>query len=213
MERITNQAVQDFFELLMQSIGGEFNERHLYTFKEVDGRKVGYCLDHDRKLGWRIECAMPNPRTREVDVNGIMQVGMAHGRLSTREFFHAMKFAIAVLRVDSVRRGRIKELARCHILSDFKQGTRWRVVREGARLWGMVPIAPYAQQGWQRQLRVGDVLTCGGMGMTFGDGVNAIKWLGENGEWLANDCLFEPVKGGMWGGQVPGDGYLERLEG
>lgn len=48
--------------------------------------------------------------------------------------------------------------------------------------------------------------------MTFGDGVPALKWKDADGEWLANDCLFQPVQGGMWSGQVPEDGYLEAVE-
>jgi hypothetical protein len=210
MERITHVAVQDFFELLMEAIGGEYNERHLYSFKEVDGKKVGYCLDRDRNTGWRINCAMPNLVTYQMDEVGLLADGMAHGRMSTKEFFLAMKFAIHLVRADNLRRVRVAALARVHVLSDFKEGTRWRVVKEGAKLWGMKPIAPYTQQGWGRDLVVGDVLTCGGSGWTGGDGVPAIKWCGADGEWLANDCLFAPVKGGMWGGQVPADGYLER---
>jgi hypothetical protein len=86
-----------------------------------------------------------------------------------------------------------------------------RVIREGARLTGMVPVAPYTQQGWSKQLHVGDVITCAGSGMTFGDGVPALKWKDENGQWLANDCIFQPVQGGMWSGQIPEDGYLQEV--
>jgi hypothetical protein len=91
----------------------------------------------------------------------------------------------------------------------YEAGRKYRVIKEGAKLQGMQPTAPYCQVGWQKELHVGDVLTCAGSRMTFGDGVPAIKWNGENNEHLANDCIFHPVQGGMWGGQVPVDGYLE----
>lgn len=81
----------------------------------------------------------------------------------------------------------------------YEAGKKYRVTREGARLTGMQPIAPYVQQGWSRDLHIGDVLTCAGRSMTMGDGVPALKWKDENGEWLANDCLFQPGQGGLWG--------------
>lgn len=92
---------------------------------------------------------------------------------------------------------------------DYKKGQRYRVVKAGAHLHGMQPVAPCVQQGWRKDLKVGDILTCQGESMTFGDGVPALKWADEDGQWLANDCLFSPIQGGMWGGQVPEDGYLE----
>jgi hypothetical protein len=96
-------------------------------------------------------------------------------------------------------------------MSTYEAGQKYRVIREGARLTGMVPVAPYCQQGWSKQLHVGDVITCAGSGMTFGDGVPALKWKDEDGEWLANDCTFQPVQGGMWSGQIPEDGYLQQV--
>jgi hypothetical protein len=93
-------------------------------------------------------------------------------------------------------------------MSKYEPGRKYWVIKEGARLTGMRPTAPYCQIGWSKKLHIGDVLTCAGHSMTFGDGVPALKWKGENGEWLANDCLFQPAQGGMWGGQLPADGYL-----
>jgi hypothetical protein len=94
---------------------------------------------------------------------------------------------------------------------DYKKGQRYRVIREGARLRGMQPVGPHTQQGWRRELEVGDVITCLGTSMTFGDGVPAVKWGDEDGAWLANDCIFSPASGGLWGGQPPADGYLEEV--
>jgi hypothetical protein len=93
----------------------------------------------------------------------------------------------------------------------YEKGRRYRVVKAGAKLSGMKPVAPYCEQGWGKELEIGEVITCAGTAMTFGDGVPAMKWHDADGRWLANDCLFSPVKGGMWGGQVPEDGYLEEV--
>jgi len=93
----------------------------------------------------------------------------------------------------------------------YEAGRKYRVIKEGARLTGLQPVSPNCQQGWRKDLHVGDVLTCAGKSWTMGDGVPALKWKGEAGEWLANDCLFHPVQGGMWSGQVPAEGYLEEV--
>ena len=97
--------------------------------------------------------------------------------------------------------------------AQFQQGRRFRVAMPGCRLWGMQPSGPYCQQGWAKNLAVGEILTCLGESMTSGDGVPAIKWGGPDGEWLANDCTFDhrQVIGGMWGGQIPAPGILESL--
>lgn len=94
----------------------------------------------------------------------------------------------------------------------YEKGRRYRVVRDGARLTGMQPIDRNAQQGWRKDLVVGDILTCLGTSMTRGDGVPALKWGDETGQWMANDCIFSPVSGGIWSGQVPVDGYLEEVQ-
>lgn len=93
----------------------------------------------------------------------------------------------------------------------YEKGRKYRVVKPGAKLSGYKPTAPYVQEGWSKRLEVGEILTCAGSNMTMGDGVPALKWNDEHGKWIANDCLFRPVKGGMWGGQVPEDGFLEEL--
>lgn len=93
----------------------------------------------------------------------------------------------------------------------YEKGKRYRVVKAGAKLYGMKPTSPHCQRGWAKDLSVGEILTCAGSSMTCGDGVPALKWQDENGKWLANDCIFNPIKGGMWGGQVPEDGFLEEV--
>lgn len=95
---------------------------------------------------------------------------------------------------------------------NYEKGRRYRVVRAGARLRGMQPAGRGCQRGWRKDLAVGEILTCSGTSMTFGDGVPALKWADEDGKWLANDCIFDPVAGGMWSGQKPVEGYLELVE-
>jgi hypothetical protein len=73
----------------------------------------------------------------------------------------------------------------------------------------MVPAGPYTQQGWSKRLNVGDVLTCAGTSMSFGDGVPLVKFSHLNGEPLGvNDCEFRPSIGGMWN-LKPNRDYLE----
>jgi len=97
----------------------------------------------------------------------------------------------------------------------FKAGRKFRVVKAGCRLTGMQAARGGGQQGWARDLAVGEVLTCLGESMTFGDGVPAVKWADADGRHMAADCTFdlEQVVGGMWGGQLPAPGLVEPLEG
>lgn len=95
----------------------------------------------------------------------------------------------------------------------YEKDKKYRVIKDGAQLYGMKPTAPYCQTGWRKKLEVGEVITCAGCSMTFGDGIAALKWNDENGEWLANDCMFKPVKGNeLWGMQEPADGFLEEVQ-
>ena len=91
----------------------------------------------------------------------------------------------------------------------FIKGAKFRVIKKGAYISGMKPIAPYASQGHHEHLDVGRILTCAGSSMTHGDGVSAVKWLDADGNWICNDALFSHVIGGMWGGQIPEPGWLE----
>jgi hypothetical protein len=92
--------------------------------------------------------------------------------------------------------------------ADFRAGQRWRVIKEGAYLWGWQPCGPGAQQGWRQTLAVGTILTCSGSSMSSGDGVPIVKWADEHGKPLAGDCEFQPAIGSMWS-SAPADGYLE----
>jgi hypothetical protein len=95
----------------------------------------------------------------------------------------------------------------------FTKGRKFKVL-EPSLLTGTKPIAPYTEQGWRRELKPGDIITCEGTSNTFGDGVPAVKWTDENGKWLANDCtfLYTQVHGdAMWGGQCPSRGRVVPL--
>lgn len=93
--------------------------------------------------------------------------------------------------------------------NQFVRGAKFRIVKAGANISGMVPIAPYTQQGFREELAVGTILQCAGSSMTFGDGVPAIKWLREDGKYICNDAVFSHVQGGMWSGQYPAPGWME----
>lgn len=102
-----------------------------------------------------------------------------------------------------------KRAERLAYRKQFVRGKKFRVIAEGSYIHGMVPIAPYCQQGFSEPLAVGTILTCAGESMTYGDGVPAIKWLREDGKPICNDAIFSNVVGGMWGGQVPEPGWME----
>jgi hypothetical protein len=91
----------------------------------------------------------------------------------------------------------------------YRQGRHFRVLREGAQITGMVPAPGGGQQGFRRALHPGELLTCRGVSMTFGDGVPAIKWNDADDQWICNDAIFEPHTGGMWGGMPPDPDYLQ----
>jgi hypothetical protein len=90
----------------------------------------------------------------------------------------------------------------------YRQGRRFRVTKEGARIVGLLPSAE-GQQGYWQALAPGDILTCRGVSMTFGDGVPAIKWNDAQDQWICNDAIFEPYIGSMWDGMPPHPDYLE----
>jgi hypothetical protein len=95
--------------------------------------------------------------------------------------------------------------------NQFVRGAKFRIVKAGANISGMVPIAPYTQQGFREGLAVGTVLQCAGSSMTSGDGIPAIKWLREDGKSICNDAVFSHVQGGMWSGQYPAPGWMELI--
>ena len=92
----------------------------------------------------------------------------------------------------------------------FTKSKRYRVIKAGGRLVGLKPIQG-GQQGWARPAAVGEILTCAGEAMTFGDGVPVIKWLDADGGYIANDCEFRPAIGGLWTSR-PDPSYLEEAE-
>ena len=86
-------------------------------------------------------------------------------------------------------------------------GKKFRVIKEGGRLSGWTPKPGY-QQGWTRELHVGDVIVCEGTrwgwGSDPGYGVGFI----EEG---VNCPEFWPSEGGAFG-YHPAPGYLEEVQ-
>ena len=90
---------------------------------------------------------------------------------------------------------------------------RYRVVKDGARLFGWQPAGPYAMNGWGKALSVGDVITCLGHKMGSGsDDVPEYRWGDEHGNHLAIDCTFKPEQGPNIWMLEPADGFLELVE-
>jgi hypothetical protein len=62
---------------------------------------------------------------------------------------------------------------------EFVPGKRFRVVREGCSLHGMVPKDGY-RQGWKQALHVGDIIECTGYGRGWGsDPGYGVEWCSE----------------------------------
>lgn len=93
----------------------------------------------------------------------------------------------------------------------YPAGSRWRVIKEGAYIDGMVPAGRSVQTGFRLDLEVGTILTSAGRSMTMGDGVPALKWREADNAWICNDALFHPHVGGIWDGYLPDPSYVERL--
>ncbi len=90
-ERATRRRIEAAFIALMDEMGAEYNRTHLYSFKEVGGRKVGFCLDYWRHGGWSIMYAAEyNGR---VETNHLPRDGMNAGRLPATQFLAALEFA------------------------------------------------------------------------------------------------------------------------
>lgn len=90
----------------------------------------------------------------------------------------------------------------------FTKGKRYRVIKNGARITGMVSLGYGAFTGFSCKLPIGTIITCSGSSMSFGDGVPLVKWTDEKGNFICNDAEFSPSVGGMWNRQ-PDSSYLE----
>lgn len=98
------------------------------------------------------------------------------------------------------------------VRGDYVKGRKFRVIRPGAHIEGSRPRAPFCHDSYRLELPVGTILTCFGVHWTAGDGVPAIMWRDEQGQWICNEAVFWPAQGGMWDGYVPEDGYLAALD-
>lgn len=98
--------------------------------------------------------------------------------------------------------------------TDYTPGRRFRVIREGASLAGMVSERPFSSQGWSQQLPVGTVITCTGFGPGWGsDPGYGVEWASDEATRAGAFSLeFRPGAGGIWN-QHPAPGYLEEEEG
>lgn len=94
----------------------------------------------------------------------------------------------------------------------YARGKRFRVIKAGAKLWGLTPIRPNVQQGWTQVLEVGDVIESLGFGPGFGaDPGYGINWTSERAKAEhAHSLSFAPSEGGIWAYR-PSEGYLEEV--
>jgi len=87
----------------------------------------------------------------------------------------------------------------------YAKGGRYRIIKDGARLWGWKPITG-GWQGWGRAVPVGEVLTCKGWrpGMGSDPGPDIVQWEDPVGTFVE----FHPSAGKGWFTR-PDDSYLE----
>lgn len=97
--------------------------------------------------------------------------------------------------------------------TDFPKGAKFRVVKDGARLSGMVPFAGGAYQGWGHVLAVGDVIESRGFGPGWGsDPGYGVHWTCEAvREARASFVEFKPSGSGNWFTYWPAAGWLEQV--
>jgi len=93
----------------------------------------------------------------------------------------------------------------------YTEGRKFRVIREGARLSGLVPSGPSAHRGYGFDLHVGDVITCTGWSMGWGsDSIPCTHWTAEGIDPSAQFVDFRPTAG-LWQ-PYPADGFVEPIE-
>jgi len=93
----------------------------------------------------------------------------------------------------------------------WQAGRRFRVIREGARLSGMVPMdIPNALQSWGRPLEVGEIIESRGFIMGWGsDSLPEVNFTAADVPDNARHVHLYP-SAGMWM-PWPADGYLEEV--
>jgi len=94
----------------------------------------------------------------------------------------------------------------------YAPGARFRVVKEGARLSGWVPIRG-GSRGWRQDLHVGDVIECTGFGRGMGsDPGYGVEFVSEESKAAgAFHVDFFPAAGGIWS-YHPAEGFIEPEE-
>lgn len=93
----------------------------------------------------------------------------------------------------------------------FKEGNRFRVVREGARLEGLVYFGETTWSGWSRNLEVGEIVTCTGWQPAWNaEHVSVANFTAENVPPNARWCSVWPIAGLFLPWPMPG--FLEPLD-
>jgi len=95
----------------------------------------------------------------------------------------------------------------------YKEGARFRVMRPGARLEGMVKFGNTgAWSGWGRMLKVGEIVECNGWKNVIGsETVQGANFSARGTPKNATLIQIWPLAG-MWR-PFPMDGFLELIEG
>jgi hypothetical protein len=91
----------------------------------------------------------------------------------------------------------------------YENGKRYRVVRDGASLSGMVAIGSGAWRGWSRKLAVGEILTCTGYRRGWGsDPITEVTF--DDAQAKAARAGFVAFEPSRWG--TPVAGYIEPVD-
>lgn len=97
---------------------------------------------------------------------------------------------------------------------EYVPGKRFRIIREGCSLHGMVPMPQWsnAWAGWKQELHVGDIIECTGFGPGWGaDPGYGIEFTSEVAkEAAASHATFFPDTGVPFAYR-PQTGYMEEV--
>lgn len=93
----------------------------------------------------------------------------------------------------------------------FREGNRFQVVREGARLEGLVFFGETTWSGWSRNLEVGEIITCTGWQPAWNaEHVSVANFTAENVPPTARWVAVWPLAGLFLPWPMPG--FLEPLD-